>query len=181
MKRLEYKICPTCGGKIFGIKREDRNSYRYPPRCDNCPKRMPLTEEQKDNIRAGLAKTREDNLLPIGSTRLHNTGRGVYRLIKTGQPNQWEYEHRVVANAPDGMLVHHVNGDRLDNRPENLQVIGLSDHQKHHQNLNGKWSIQHTACLGCGTTERRHISRGLCSRCYQRPEFQDSGEYTYRV
>ena len=31
-----------------------------------------------------------------------------------------------------GEVVHHVNGNRRDNRPENLQVMGASEHQRYH-------------------------------------------------
>ena len=31
----------------------------------------------------------------------------------------------------------------------------------------GRWSLLHDACIRCGTTERRHIARGMCSPCYQ--------------
>src|SRR5262249_19032380 len=29
------------------------------------------------------------------------------------------------------------------------------------------WSMYYTTCRECGTTERRHIARGLCGRCYE--------------
>jgi len=31
-----------------------------------------------------------------------------------------------------------------------------------------KWTETYPACRGCGTTERRHQGRGLCSACYQK-------------
>ena len=30
------------------------------------------------------------------------------------------------------------------------------------------WSSSVNSCLDCGTTERPHLAKGLCSRCYQR-------------
>jgi hypothetical protein len=29
-----------------------------------------------------------------------------------------------------------------------------------------RWSLAYDACTGCGTTEKRHMGRGLCSTCY---------------
>ena len=30
------------------------------------------------------------------------------------------------------------------------------------------WSLKHKSCIGCGTTEIKHIGRGLCLDCYNK-------------
>ena len=46
------------------------------------------------------------------------------------------YEHRVVAEQmigrflTDNEVVHHINGKRNDNRPENLQVMSKKEHER---------------------------------------------------
>ena len=45
------------------------------------------------------------------------------------------YMHRIIANAPQGMDVDHINGDKLDNRKENLRVCTRSENL---HNLRGK-------------------------------------------
>ena len=46
------------------------------------------------------------------------------------------YEHRLIVEGILGRYlttqehVHHINGTRWDNRPENLQVLSASDHGK---------------------------------------------------
>jgi hypothetical protein len=56
----------------------------------------------------------------------------------------WVAEHRFVMSEvlgktlKSGEFVHHVNGDRGDNRPENLVVMGMSDHNSHHKSLEAK-------------------------------------------
>ncbi len=76
---------------------------------------------------------------PIGSIRLKSNGHGcVYHMVKVAHPNRWEYEHRVVAEMMLGRrllsdeVVHHINGDTLDNRPENLKVWFRDEHGLHH-------------------------------------------------
>lgn len=55
--------------------------------------------------------------------------------------NGYVFEHILVAEEKigrtlrDDEVVHHINGVKYDNRPENLQVMTNSEHVKYHQSL----------------------------------------------
>lgn len=120
---------------------------------------------------------------PVATTiELHpryKTGRTLtkegYVKLSMGGGKQ-RYEHRVVAEAMLGRplspreQVHHLNGDKGDNRPANLLVLGIREHallhEEHHFAPIARWSRDHERCVACGTTRKPHMGRGLCRGCY---------------
>lgn len=103
-----------------------------------------------------------------------------YVFVKVGShPNAdskgYIQEHRLVMSEMLGRAlnpdehVHHINEQRDDNRPENLQLMSRGEHRAlHWVKARASWSPNHRACLSCGTTARPHGARGLCERCYSR-------------
>ncbi len=69
--------------------------------------------------------------------------KGDYRKILTKSGNsrirKYTMEHHInwcIANSlpviPQGCVVHHINGNRLDNRPENLALLPKQYHDEAH-------------------------------------------------
>ena len=92
-----------------------------------------LSEKHKEHIKKGMfnyfdKKGRTGTICKNG-----------YRMITIN--NRRVYEHRLVweqhnGEIPKGYQIHHINGDKLDNRIENLEMISNSEHQKQHSKNN---------------------------------------------
>jgi hypothetical protein len=74
---------------------------------------------------------------------------------------------------PEGFMIHHVDGNPLNNNPNNLVAMSRSDHQRHHV---GKWfkvdGNYFRECNQCGALKpesafRRapHSTHGICRKC----------------
>ena len=87
-------------------------------------------------------------------------------------------EHRVVweetfGPIPEGMLVHHLNGNAQDNRPENLALMTRRRHFQTHPHprrgtgvgrMEGSYYSRPGCCRDCGRETKTHRAE-LCRSC----------------
>lgn len=59
----------------------------------------------------------------------------------------WQHFNVVPKNDE---VIHHKNGDRFDNRIENLELISKKEHSSLHKKLNGRLYVD-IKCPNCGT------------------------------
>jgi len=133
---LVETICAECRVKILRTPaRAKRNCY--------CNGKCQMAYEYRVGIRDPHKITEGSHEFLRERTRMREeTGnftrqigkRGYYVIITT---KGRMYEHKYVwekyhGKIPDGKVIHHRNGDRLDNRIENLELIKISAHHALH-------------------------------------------------
>ena len=87
--------------------------------------------------------------------------------------SRWIYYHRHVASIKYGRwlseceLVHHIDGNKTNNDPENLIVLGKSEHSVLENSLRGNIK-EDVFCKKCGILLPKYTEKkeeNLCSKC----------------
>jgi hypothetical protein len=80
------------------------------------------------------------------------TKKGYIRInTKMAHRNVWEAHYSTV---PEGFCIHHINGDKQDNRIENLTILDFLTHKRIHSGckiIDGEWW---KPCRKCGELKK---------------------------
>jgi len=130
----EIKDCLTCNEEFF---------TPFHLKGIYCSKRCAhLGKKPSEANRIALKKALRGHKRPDFKGGIKHDSKGYLKLLKPNHPNAdatgYIFEHRYVMSIYIGRplkreeIVHHKNHNKIDNRIENLEIMSLSDHMKHH-------------------------------------------------
>lgn len=140
------KICPICGIKFTRIHSQCDTPIYCSRSCANkAPGRM--TEVVRNKISRAFSGSNNPIFKGEWITTVHGKGRTYVWLnpevrIELGLKKPYTLRSRIVwmqshPNDPlrKGEHIHHLNGDTMDDRPENLVKLSSSRHAKSHNSF----------------------------------------------
>lgn len=99
------------------------------------PKEIPLTH--------GFVTVVDDDLfdhLNQWKWRVSSSGYAVRHITVESGKKKNVYMHRLILQTPDGLLSDHINGNRLDNRAENLRLCNIQQNNTNRRKTKNKTS-----------------------------------------
>jgi len=164
--------------------------------CAHCGKELDRKPSKVKNCKTGLffcnrecissySLCEKQYVFPESGWKIKNivkSGEYEYVTVKEHpKANSCGYvlHHRIVAENKIGRflenneVVHHINKNKRDNRPENLQVMTNIDHDRLHSTIYKNGHFIELICRQCGKTfnrrynnrpENRHNKNSFCSR-----------------
>lgn len=98
---------------------------------------------RKTQFKKGVQKFKENNPNWKGGRIINPRGYSMIRVPDhPKQNNGYVFEHRLIMEKHLGRylesneIIHHVDGNIINNKLENLEVMSQSEHMKLHNNLN---------------------------------------------
>ena len=101
----------------------------------------------RELLRAGILKVDPASGNVWYRNRLAQSHQGRYLRVYLGETNRHALVHRVVwlaanRNIPADMEINHKNGDRRDNRIDNLEVVTHRDNVRKHFQGDADWHLR---------------------------------------
>jgi hypothetical protein len=119
-------VCRSCG--------KEQETYSTSVRGIYCNKQCKADYERKGE--ASPRRYKLNGYWRLGWTEPGGTKDKPNRKSKFEHVKVWE-DHN--GPLPAGYVVHHINGDKLDNRIENLQSMRRGDHGRYHNSQPDKY------------------------------------------
>lgn len=136
MRQPMIKFCRICGNPVVPVRREKKKAYYYPRQCHSCRNKPRNPEDWHKNMSNSKVGEHNPKYQPNGTRCITQCGKFTYYKIKTD--DGWKYEHRIVMEKylerklNRDEVVHHINGNTLDNSIANLTVFPIGYHISNH-------------------------------------------------
>jgi hypothetical protein len=143
---LERRTCGWCGKEFDALTDNIRKGWGL--FCSRACTYADIRARPRTAKPVSIRQIEPGEAVPLASPRRYKNAQGYVRLRwRVGGCEYVEcYEHRVVNGiVTDAEHVHHVNGNRADNRPENLKALQASEHARHHNRIT--WDVSEAARL----------------------------------
>src|SRR5579863_246863 len=113
------------------------------------------SEARTPQVKLRQSAAKKATAMAAARTHIHEGYRFVY--AETG----YRREHRVVMERKLGRplleseIVHHIDGDRLNNDPSNLELTNQQDHSRSHRQSDSETTKRKRAAAGWGVSRKR--------------------------